>query len=456
MTRTIGERPDQWAVVGGGMMGLVIALRLAEAGHRVALFEASPILGGLAAPWTLDDPEVGPVQWDRHYHVTLLSDSYTRGVLRDLDVEDSMQWVETKTGFHAGDKLVSMSNALEYLALPSMSPIDKVRLAATIVYGSRVNDWRALEVTPVEDWLTKLSGRSAFEQLWKPLLEAKLGDAWRESSAAFIWATIQRLYAARKSGLKKEMFGYVPGGYGKVVERFEQKLASVGVTVHKGTPVREVRSVANGQSRLRVKTDDGALIADRVLFTTTPRVVARLCPELEDQERHAFEQIAYQGVVCSSLVLDRNLANYYLTYLTERGLPFTAVVEMTAFIDRHEVGGRHLVYLPRYCPADHELFRASDEEVQERFLGALERLYPDFDRSGVKAFRTSRVAEVFPLPVLGYSKKLPPLTTSVPGLLAVSSAHIVNGTLNVNDTVRVAERAARSLAFSNGRFIVLD
>ena len=27
------------------------------------------------------------------------------------------------------------------------------------------------------------------------------------------WATIQRIYAARNSGLKKEMFGYVRGGY---------------------------------------------------------------------------------------------------------------------------------------------------------------------------------------------------------------------------------------------------
>ena len=45
-----------------------------------------------------------------------------------------------------------------------------------------------------------------------PLLRAKLGDAYQAASAAFIWATIQRLYAARRSGLKKEMFGYVPGG----------------------------------------------------------------------------------------------------------------------------------------------------------------------------------------------------------------------------------------------------
>ena len=57
-------------------------------------------------------------------------------------------------------------------------------------------------------------------------LRAKLGEAYRETSAAFIWATAQRLYAARRSGLKEEMFGYVPGGYARVLARFVEVLAA--------------------------------------------------------------------------------------------------------------------------------------------------------------------------------------------------------------------------------------
>jgi hypothetical protein len=37
------------------------------------------------------------------------------------------------------------------------------------------------------------------------------------------------------------------------------------------------------------------------------------------------------------------------------------------------------------------------------------------------------------------------MDTSVPGLHVVNSAHIVNGTLNVNETVQLAERAAARL-----------
>jgi len=441
-----------WAVVGGGMMGLTLAWRLAQAGKQVTLFEASQTLGGLAAPWSLGD-----ITWDRHYHVTLLSDLRTRAVLEGLGLESTMRWVETKTGFLSQGKLSSMSNAVEYLKLPGLSLVDKFRVGATIVYGSRVNDWRALEQTPVRDWLTGLSGASAFERLWQPLLEAKLGDAWRESSAAFIWATIQRLYAARRTGLKKEMFGYVPGGYARIVERFEEVLRTAGVNVQKGQAVQRIeQQTGGGRVGLRVSTADASSDFDRVVLTTTPRVCARMCPGLSSAEQDAFNSVAYQGVVCASLLLERPLGGYYLSYLLDPGLPFTALVEMSAFVDPTEFGGKTLAYLPRYAPASDPAFEWSDEHLREVFLEGLLRVYPPVADNPVHAFRISRVKEVFPLPRLGYSSALPPATTSIPGLTAVSSAHIVNGTLNVNDTLTIAERAARSLLFNDGRRVYLD
>ena len=69
-------------------------------------------------------------------------------------------------------------------------------------------------------------------------------------------------------------------------------------------------------------------------------------------------------------------------------------------------------------------------------------MYPDFRREDVVAFQVSRVRRVFALSTLGYSKRLPPMQTSIPGLHIVNSAHILNGTLNVNETVQLAERAA--------------
>jgi protoporphyrinogen oxidase len=305
----------------------------------------------------------------------------------------------------------------------------------------------------VETWLTRLSGSSAFERLWRPLLRAKLGEAWKESSAAFIWATIQRLYAARQAGLKKEMFGYVPGGYRTVVDRFRAKLEEKGVGIRLNARIEKVRT-EGGQVHLE-GTTGGAY--DRTVLTVTPRVAGRLCEDLLESERASLDSVKYQGVVCASMLLDEKLADYYLTYLTDDWVPFTAVVEMTAFISTAETAGRHLVYLPKYAAADAPVFSQSEDELRTSYVAALERIYPHFEASQVRAFRVSRVREVFPLPTLGYSKNLPPTSFQrMPGVIAISSAHIQNGTLNVNDTVKVAERAAKSLVLQKGRRLFLD
>jgi protoporphyrinogen oxidase len=427
----------RWGIVGGGMLGLTLAHRFSQNGDDVTVFEAAPYLGGLASAWSLDD-----VVWDRHYHVSLLSDTHLRSLLSELGLEQDMEWVETRTGCYTGGKLYSVSNTLEFLRFPPLGLVDKLRLGGTIFYGSKVRNWQRLEDVPVERWLAAWSGRRTFERFWLPLLRAKLGDSYRESSAAFIWATIQRLYAARRTGLKKEMFGYVPGGYARILERFAQVLREKDVELRLGASVASIE--ADG-AEVRLSERDGVTHRfDDVVVTANASVAARLIPGLDDAERADLEAIRYQGVVCPSLLLKRPLSPYYLTYITDEA-PFTAVVEMSAFVDRRHFGGRSLVYLPKYCAPDDPIARMTDDDVKETFLTGLEGMYPGFRRDDMVAFRVSRVRDVFAIPTLGYSRRVPPIATSVPGVHLVTSAQIVNGTLNVNETVQLAERAVRHL-----------
>lgn len=420
---------SRWAVVGGGMLGAKLALDIAERGHEVVLYEAADSLGGLASAWQLGD-----VTWDRHYHVTLASDTHTRALLRRLGLEDEMEWVETRTGTWSGDRIHSMSSTVDYIKYPELGLIDKARLAWTIMSANRTDDWRAMEQLSVEDWLTSKSGKKVFESFWLPLLKSKLGDSYRITSAAFIWATIQRLYAARSQGLKKELFGYVPGGYARILDVLHEILQERGVDVRTSSPVDEV---ASGPV---VRVGSTVESFDEVVVTMAPPLAARVIEGLADEERLGFESIEYQGIVCASLLTDQPLGGYYLTYLYDEA-PFTGIVEMSSFVDPAEFGGSTLVYLPKYCSPDDPLFSKSDEEIRESFLPALAAIYPGFDPGSVSAFRVSRVRAVFPISTIGYSRRVPGFATSVNGVWTVSSAHVVNGTLNVNDTLALTERA---------------
>jgi len=312
--------------------------------------------------------------------------------------------------------------------------------------------------------------------MWKPLLKAKLGLAYADTSAAFIWATIQRLYAARKSGLKKEMFGYVRGGYARVLERFGEHLSEKGVEIRLNEKVERIDKLSSGKIEIfpakaqrrkeefysQVNADarglkigsEAVAVADavakdqkpktenrfdKVILTCPSSVAAKICPQLSHEEKQKLENVKYQGIVCASVLMKKSLSNFYVTNITDE-TPFTGIIEMSALVDKSEFGGNALVYLPKYVAPDDELFEKTDAEIEENFLGALEKMYTHFDRKDVLAFKVSRVRQVFPLPVLNYSENVPPVKTSLENVFIVNSAHILNGTLNVNETVQLAEK----------------
>ncbi len=479
------------AIIGSGFLGLTLALRLSEAGNRVTVYESAPEIGGLASAW-----QIGDVVWDKHYHVTLLSDSFTRKIVEEIGLADEFEWVETKTGFYTDGKLVSMSNTLEFLQFPPLDIVSKFRLGATIFYASRVKDWKALEKISVEDWLTKLSGKRTFEKMWKPLLMAKLGLAYKETSAAFIWATIQRMYAARNSGLKKEMFGYVRGGYARILEKCAEHLQSKSVEIKLNSHIENIEKLTNGKIAVsiaesdkfdsvgRIPTTESATVPtlkvsnkiadnssltetenqsqmnvglhptllnlspsatnsetlfDSVILTCPSNIAAKILPQLTDAEKAKLTKIKYQGIVCASVLMKKSLSNFYVTNITDE-TPFTGIIEMSALVDKKEFGGNALVYLPKYVAPDDELFEKTDAEIEEIFVSALEKMYSHFKREDIVEFKVSRVRQVFPLPTLEYSANVPDVKTSLENVFILNSAQITNGTLNVNETVMLAEK----------------
>jgi len=436
------EQKKSWGIVGGGILGMTLAYRLESRGYKVTLYEASESLGGLANTWKMND-----VEWDRFYHVILNSDSYLMELLKELNLENEVQWVETKTGFYTGGKLYSMSNSMEFLKFPPLNIIDKIRLGITILYASRIKNNDRLEKIPVSKWLLKWSGKNTFEKIWLPLLKAKLGDHYKKTSAAFIWATIQRMYAARRSGLKKEMFGYIPGGYKKILSSFSDKLKGNDITIHTGWKAKKV-SVKD--QLLTVESDGGEIaVHDNVILTAPSPVVSEICNEISDESIQRHGNIEYLGVICPAVILKKSISPYYVTNITDDNVPFTGVIEMTALADRKFFNGNSLIYLPKYIAPDDALFDKSDEEIKRIFMGVLFRMYPEFSEQDLLFFGVSRARHVFALPTMEYSRKLPGIKTSIPGLYVINAAHINNGTLNVNETINLADRGLKTILESN-------
>jgi protoporphyrinogen oxidase len=420
-------------IIGGGIMGMTLGLRFTQKGYQVTIFESTPKLGGLTGAIEMDG-----VVWDRFYHVILMSDLNTRGIIEEIGLKNEMKWVETKTGFFSDGKLYSMSNIMEFMQFPPINLIDKFRLGLTIIVASLIKDWKRMEGMLVEKWLRRWSGKRVFEKIWLPLLKSKLGDNYKRTSASFIWTTIQRMYAARRSGLKKEMFGYISGGYDKFNNAFLNELERLGVSIHTSTRINLVNS--DDSNNVYIQTSSLEKFQFDIVISTLPSDFSvQLAPSLTKEEVVSHNAITYLGVVCPSVLLKHPLSKFYVTNIIDSWPPFTGIIEMTAMVDPKELGNRSLVYLPKYVESTNELFSKTEQELKRYFLDALFKMYPSLSENDVIHWQVSSAKKVFALPSLHYSEKLPPIHTSLKGFFIVNSAQIVNGTLNVNETIQIAE-----------------
>src|SRR5262249_30573498 len=91
-------------IVGGGMLGLALAYRLARLGLKVSLFEAGE-LGGLAVPH-----DYGPFVWDRFYHCILPQDRHLLALIEDIGLAAELRWTRTGTGYFQDGRFYDMSS----------------------------------------------------------------------------------------------------------------------------------------------------------------------------------------------------------------------------------------------------------------------------------------------------------------------------------------------------------
>jgi protoporphyrinogen oxidase len=120
--------PPSVGIVGGGILGLTAAYRLASEGVEVSLFERSPDLGGLVGSFDFAGHPA-----DRFYHVVLPTDDRVIGLATELGLGDDFRFMPTGVGFYDDGRLFSMSSLKEFATFPLLAPHDRARLAAFVM-----------------------------------------------------------------------------------------------------------------------------------------------------------------------------------------------------------------------------------------------------------------------------------------------------------------------------------
>lgn len=422
-------------IIGGGILGITLGYFLAKQGVEVTIYEASDTLGGLAGPIKMDGYNL-----DRFYHAILTSDAHLQGLFAELGISGHYRAKETKAAFYKQGRFYPMNNMKDFMTFPLLSLFDRFRLGLTIVYAQRERDLNRVEAVDVESWLTRVSGRKTFENFWRPMLRAKFDGSFDNTPATYIWSRLNRMSSTRSGANQKEMSGYLVGGYITLIEAMAQQIEARSGAIHLKTPVQEVM-VRDGQLK-GVRTAVGLQEFDQVVVTMQTPLFTRLAPGLPADYLDFLGKTDYLGIVCPLLVLDRPLTNFWTLYITDESIPFTGIIETTSYIDPKDVGGNHLVYLPKYTLPGSQWFKMSDDEVRETWLTYLEKMFPDFRRDSIRHMLVHRERLVEPIHPLNGMNLIPSIETPVKDLYLVNAAQIYPALTNGESVTRHAREAA--------------
>jgi protoporphyrinogen oxidase len=184
---------------------------------------------------------------------------------------------------------------------------------------------------------------------------------------------------------------------------------------------------------------------DAVAATVQAPIYRRMIPQASQEYHDFLGYTQYLGIVAPLMVLDRPLTGYWTLNITDERIPFTGVIETTAYIDPQYVGGHHLVYLPKYTAPESELQKKSDDEIREIWLHNLEVMFPDFDRSAIRYFLVHRERYVEPLHELNQTHMIPEVKTPVSNLYLATTAQIYPALTNGESVSRFAQIAAETI-----------
>jgi protoporphyrinogen oxidase len=417
-------------------MGISLGYFLSQQGLKVEIFEASPVLGGLAGPLILEDGTAV----DRFYHAILSSDSHLQQLCSGLDIADRLRFRETQMGFYHRGEIHPMNNVVDFLRFPPLGWIDRFRLGLTVLYAQLVRDWQRLEGVSVEKWLVRLSGRRTFENIWRPMLKAKFDGGFEDTPATYIWARLVRTKSTRGGASQKEESGHLIGGYITLIRAMAERIEAAGGRIHLRCPVQEI-VIERGRAQ-GIRLDDEVRPFSSVVATLQVPIFQRLIPGADQDYHDYLGKTDYLGIVCPMLVLDRPLTGIWTLNITDDRIPFTGVIETTSYIDPQYVGGHHLVYLPKYTAPGSNWQLMSDEEIQEIWLQHLEAMFSDFDRRWIRYFLVHRERYVEPLHGLNSTHLIPAVKTPVENLYLATTAQIYPALTNGESVSRHAHQAA--------------
>jgi len=342
-------------IIGAGLSGLACASRLLDYNDiNVRVFEADRDVGGLAGYTVLENLKIA-----KTYHHVVKSDQVLQHELKRLRIP--IIWKEVNIGTYADSIIYPMNGAFDLLRFHPLPFLDRLRLG-WLVFRTRYEP--RLNAITVDDWVRSGAGEKVLVRFVKPLLTKYFGSS-KDVSAAYLasrWHTESRT-ASRNLGCSN---------FAKLIDEYVAQITSSSNSMLY-TDCRVQRVVVRNNNVQIFSNKKKQEDLDVVVISTPAKEAASIIEGIPANLLGQLDSTNYRAVLCLVLRLDERISNYYWINVLDYDIPFVACFEF-ANLDTALSGG--LVYLVAYTDVFSPLWLLRDEEIYERFVEGLRKIFP--------------------------------------------------------------------------------
>ena len=455
------------AVVGGGLAGITAALRCADAGHSVQLFESRPWLGGLTSSFNR-----GGLWVDNGQHVFLRCCEHYLALLRRLGMRDAVHLqprldIAVSGGGRTGRLSRSPLPAPLHLGwsllrYPWLSPAARMRFtwAALALRAVDTTDPRT-DTTSFGAWLRAHGQhRDAIDSLWDLVGIATLNARADDVSLALA-ATVFQIGLLTDSDAADIGWSRIPlrqlhGDAGLVA------LSDAGVRVSMRTKVTGIRPCGTAWT---VGTAPGDVAADAMICAVPHTAAQALLPAAAvDLPPNWAAALGSSPIVNIHVVYDRRVLHEPMRagvgtevqWIFDR----TAAAGLTSGQQQagHTASPADALHTapPAPMPAGAQYVAVSvsaadafvdtpTAELRQRFLPAVEQMLPAARGARVLDFFVTRERHATFRPAPGSARLRPPTHTTLPGLALAGAWTSTGWPATMEGAVRSGENAAAEI-----------
>jgi protoporphyrinogen oxidase len=421
------------AIIGAGAMGLAAGHHAAKAGHRVTVYEADAIPGGMAGHC-----DFGGLSIERYYHFVCKPVHPTFELMTELGIGGRMRWVPTSMGYFTGGRLHEWGNPIALLRFPGLSPIEKLRYGMMMFLAVHRSSPGALETISARTWIEAWCGRAIYNRLWKPLFDLKFYEYADDISAAWIWTRIKRLGSSRRSLMQEEL-GYIDGGTATLIDALTASIAARGGTIRLSAPVDEVL-VRDGRAA-GVVCGGVAEDYDAVISTIPTPYVSRMIPGLPESAKAIYDAIPNIAVACLIFRLKRPVTPHFWVNICDPRLNIPGFVEFSNLRPASET----IVYVPYYMPVTNPNWTRPDEELLAEAFACLKTVNPMLTDADLLEGRAGRLPHAQPVCAPGFAARIPPVQTPVAGLQIADTCFYYPEDRGISESVRYGRLMAAAI-----------